>query len=116
MMWITTGAATHTRMNITRRLRPSFRTYSNMRTMIKFWLHSITLCLSLTVLLMARHVSGAAGSFMGESIGLVIILLSCQVCFHLNGVDELLVDSKLQMLLRKALKSVGAGLLAAALL
>src|SRR5436853_6320210 len=53
---------------------------------------------------------------MGESIGLVIVLLSCQICFHLNGIDELLVDSKPQVFIQKILKSAGAGLLIAALL
>jgi len=53
---------------------------------------------------------------MGESIGLVIVLLSCQICFHLNGIDELLIDSKPQVFIQKILKSAGAGLLIAALL
>jgi exopolysaccharide biosynthesis polyprenyl glycosylphosphotransferase len=85
--------------------------------MIKVWLYSIASFFSLAVLLAARHFSGGTHlQFMGESLGLVIVLLSCQICFHLNGVDELLVDSKPQLLLQKVLKSVGAGLLLAALL
>ena len=63
--------------------------------MTKVWLYSIASFFSLTVLLTARHFGGGAHmQFMGESLGLVIVLLSCQICFHLNGVDELLVDSK----------------------
>jgi exopolysaccharide biosynthesis polyprenyl glycosylphosphotransferase len=85
--------------------------------MIKVWLYSIASFFSLTVLLAARHFSsGTHAQFMGESLGLVIVLLSCQICFHLNGVDELLVDSKPQLFLQKILKSAGAGLLIAALL
>ena len=85
--------------------------------MIKVWLYSIASFFSLTVLLAARHFSGGThAQFMGESLGLVIVLLSCQICFHLNGVDELLVDSKPQIFLQKILKSAGAGLLLAALL
>jgi exopolysaccharide biosynthesis polyprenyl glycosylphosphotransferase len=53
---------------------------------------------------------------MGESLGLVIVLLSCQICFHLNGVDELLVESKTQLFLQKLLKSAGGGLVIAGLL
>src|SRR5207253_9606442 len=69
------------------------------------------------VLLAARHLAGGNGAqFMGESLGLVVVLLSCQICFHLNGIDELLVDSKPQVFIQKILKSAGAGLLIAALL
>src|SRR5436853_6426559 len=84
--------------------------------MIKLWLYSIASFFSLAVLLLLRHVgAGAHVQFMGESLGLVIVLLSCQICFHLNGVDELLADSKPQAFIRKTLKSAGAGLLIAAL-
>jgi exopolysaccharide biosynthesis polyprenyl glycosylphosphotransferase len=85
--------------------------------MIKVWLYAIASFFSLTVLLAARHFGGAThAQFMGESLGLIIVLLSCQVCFHLNGVDELLIDSKPQLFLQKILKSAGGGLLLAALL
>jgi exopolysaccharide biosynthesis polyprenyl glycosylphosphotransferase len=84
--------------------------------MSKVWLYSIASLFSLAVLLAASHLAGAGAQFMGESIGLVIVLLSCQICFHLNGVDELLVDSKPQVFIQKILKSAGAGLLIAALL
>jgi exopolysaccharide biosynthesis polyprenyl glycosylphosphotransferase len=85
--------------------------------MIKVWLYSIASFFSLAVLLAARHFSGGAHlQFMGESLGLVIVLLSCQICFHLNGVDELLVDSKPQLFLQKILKSAGGGLIIAGLL
>jgi exopolysaccharide biosynthesis polyprenyl glycosylphosphotransferase len=85
--------------------------------MIKVWLYSIASFFSLAVLLAARHFSGGTNAqFMGESLGLVIVLLSCQICFHLNGVDDLLVDSKTQIFLQKILKSAGAGLLFAGLL
>ena len=85
--------------------------------MIKVWLYAIASFFSLAVLLAARHFSGGTHlQFMGESLGLVIVLLSCQICFHLNGVDELLVDSKPQIFIQKILKSAGAGLVIAALL
>lgn len=85
--------------------------------MIKVWLYSIASFFSLAALLAARHLSGGTHlQFMGESLGLVIVLLSCQICFHLNGVDELLVDSKPQIFIQKLLKSAGAGLFIAALL
>src|SRR3989454_12353199 len=84
--------------------------------MIKVWLYSVASLFSLGVLLGARHLAGAGAQFMGESIGLVLVLLSCQICFHLNGIDELLVDSKPQVFIQKILKSAGAGLLIAALL
>ena len=85
--------------------------------MTKVWLYSIASFFSLGVLIAARHLAGGPGpQFMGESIGLVIVLLSCQICFHLNGVDELLVDSKPQVFIQKILKSAGAGLLIAAFL
>src|SRR2546427_3384629 len=84
--------------------------------MTKVWLYSVASLFSLGVLLGARHLAGAGAQFMGESIGLVIVLLSCQICFHLNGIDELLVDSKPQVFIQKILKSAGAGLLVAALL
>jgi exopolysaccharide biosynthesis polyprenyl glycosylphosphotransferase len=84
--------------------------------MSKVWLYSIASLFSLAVLLAARHLAGSGAQFMGESIGLVIVLLSCQICFHLNGVDELLVDSKPQVFIQKILKSAGAGLLIAAVL
>jgi len=84
--------------------------------MIKVWLYSIASFFSLTALLAARHFGGGTpAQFMGESLGVIIVLLSCQVCFHLNGVDELLVDSKPQLFLQKILKSAGGGLLIAAL-
>jgi exopolysaccharide biosynthesis polyprenyl glycosylphosphotransferase len=85
--------------------------------MIKVWLYSIASFFSLGILLAAHHYSaGTHLQFMGESLGLVIVLLSCQICFHLNGVDELLVDSKPQIFLQKILKSAGAGLILAGLL
>jgi exopolysaccharide biosynthesis polyprenyl glycosylphosphotransferase len=85
--------------------------------MTKVWLYSIASFFSLSVLLAARHFGGGTHmQFMGESLGLVIVLLSCQICFHLNGVDELLVDSKPQIFIQKILKSAGAGLLIAAIL
>src|SRR5881275_2227093 len=85
--------------------------------MTKVWLYSIASFFSLGVLIAARHLAGGPGpQFMGESIGLVIVLLSSQICFHLNGVDELLVDSKPQVFIQKILKSAGAGLLIAAFL
>jgi exopolysaccharide biosynthesis polyprenyl glycosylphosphotransferase len=85
--------------------------------MTKVWLYSIASIFSLAVLLATRHLGGEDGAqFMGESIGLVIVLLSCQICFHLNGIDEFLVDSKPQVFIQKILKSAGAGLLIAALL
>jgi exopolysaccharide biosynthesis polyprenyl glycosylphosphotransferase len=84
--------------------------------MIKVWLYSISSFFSLAVLLFARHAGGGHAQFMGESLGLVIVLLSCQICFHLNGVDELLVDSKPQIFIQRILKSAGAGLFVAALL
>src|SRR5215468_11294652 len=85
--------------------------------MTKVWLYSIASFCSLTVLLAARHFGGGSHlQFMGESLGLVIVLLSCQICFHLNGVDELLVGSKPQEFIQKVLQSAGAGLLLAALL
>ena len=82
--------------------------------MVKVWLYSIASLFSLVVLVAARHAMGRSHlEFMGESLGLVIVLLSCQICFHLNGVDELLADSKPQAFIRKTLKSAGAGLLTA---
>lgn len=85
--------------------------------MIKIWLYSIASFFSLAALLAGqRFVGGANAQFLGESLGLVIVLLSCQICFHLNGTDDLLLDSKFQPFLQRTLKSVGAGLLAAAFL
>jgi exopolysaccharide biosynthesis polyprenyl glycosylphosphotransferase len=85
--------------------------------MTKAWLYSIASLFSLAVLMAARHLGGGrSAQFMGESIGLVIVLLSCQICFHLNGIDEVLADSKPQVFIQKILKSAGAGLLIAALL
>src|SRR2546426_8666864 len=84
--------------------------------MTKVWLYSVASLFSLGVLLGARHLAGAGAQFMGESIGLVLVLLSCQICFHLNGIDELLVDSKPQIFVQKILKSAGSGLFIAALL
>src|SRR5438067_5197023 len=85
--------------------------------MTKVWLYSIASVFSLVVLMATRRLGGEAGAqFMGESIGLVIVLLSCQICFHLNGIDEFLVDSKPQVFIHKLLKSAGARLLIAAAL
>ena len=84
--------------------------------MTKVWLYSIASVFSLSVLLGAEHLGGAGARFMGESIGLVIVLLSCQICFHLNGIDEVLVDSKPQVFIQKILKPAGAGLIIAAFL
>ena len=84
--------------------------------MTKVWIYSIASLFSLSVLLGARHLGGAGAQFMGESIGLVIVLLSCQICFHLNGIDEFLVDSKPQVFIQKILRSAGAGLIIAAFL
>src|SRR5437870_2609961 len=85
--------------------------------MMKVWLYSIASLFSMAVLLAARHVTaGTHLQFLGESLGLVIVLLSCQICFHLNGVGELLVDSKPQLFIQRILKSAGAGLFMAALL
>jgi lipopolysaccharide/colanic/teichoic acid biosynthesis glycosyltransferase len=83
---------------------------------IKAWLYSIASIFSLAVLFAARHFRGADVQFMGESLGLIIVLLSCQICFHLNGADELLVESKTQIFLQRALSAAGAGLLIAAVL
>ena len=84
--------------------------------MVKVSVYIIASFFSLALLIAGRHISGDAHmQFMGESIGLVIVLLSCQICFHLNGVDELLVDSKPQLFIQKLLKSAGFGLLLAAL-
>ena len=67
---------------------------------MKVWLYSIASFFSLTVLFGAqRYAGGTHLQFMGESLGLIIVLLSCQICFHLNGVDELLIDSKPQIFL-----------------
>ncbi len=85
--------------------------------MSKVWLYSVASLFSLAVLMAARHIGGGpSAQFMGESIGLVIVLLSCQICFHLNGIDDFLVDSKPQVFIQKVLKSAGAGLLIAAFL
>ncbi len=85
--------------------------------MMKVWLYSIASFFSLALLLAAQRLTRDTGArFMGESLGLVIVLLSCQICFHLNGVDELLVDSKPQIFIQKILKSAGAGLMLAAVL
>jgi len=85
--------------------------------MMKVWLYSIASFFSLAVLFAAQHFTGGSHlQFMGESIGLAIVLLSCQICFHLNGLDELLIDSKPQIFLQKVLKSAGTGLLVAGLL
>src|SRR5215472_18293781 len=85
--------------------------------MTKVWLYSIASFFSLQCFSLPRHFGGGPHlQFMGESLGLVIVLLSCQICFHLNGVDELLVDSKPQEFIQKVLKSAGAGLVIAALL
>src|SRR5262249_24850524 len=82
--------------------------------MISVWLYSIASFFSLAALLAAQHLgNGAHMQFTGESLGLIIVLLSCQICFHLNGVDELLDDSKTQIFLQRVLKSAGAGLLLA---
>src|SRR5262245_35616062 len=104
---ITKGAATRMRTSTTRRRREQ-RAGSEHRvasasgeqlrspcphstnTLIKVWLYSIASFFSLAVLFATRHFSGGRHlQFMGESLGLVIVLLSCQICFHLNGVDEL---------------------------
>jgi lipopolysaccharide/colanic/teichoic acid biosynthesis glycosyltransferase len=84
--------------------------------MIKVCLYSLASIFSLAVLLAAEHAIGGDTRFMGESLGLVVVLLSCQICFHLNGVDDLLVDSKTQIFLQKILRSVGSGLIMAAIL
>src|SRR5215510_14595781 len=84
--------------------------------MTKIWLYSITSILSSTLLWATGRVGSLDTNFMGESLGLLVVLLSCQICFHLNGIDDLLVDSKPQVLLQKVLKSVGAGLIIAAVL
>src|ERR1041385_8453387 len=85
--------------------------------MIKVWFYSTASFFSLAVLLAAEHFSGGAHfQFMGESLGLVIVLLSCQICFHLNGVDELLIGSKPQIFLQRLLSSAGLGLFLAAML
>lgn len=85
--------------------------------MTKVWWYSIGSIVSLGVLVAARHIGQQPGTwFVGESIGVIIVLLSCQICFHLNGVDELLIDSRPQIFLQKALKSLGAGLIIASLL
>jgi exopolysaccharide biosynthesis polyprenyl glycosylphosphotransferase len=84
--------------------------------MTKVWIYSIASLFSLSVLLGAEHLGGAGAQFMGDSIGLVIVLLSCQICFHLNGIDEVLVDSKPQVFIQKILKSAGTGLIIAAFL
>jgi exopolysaccharide biosynthesis polyprenyl glycosylphosphotransferase len=85
--------------------------------MMKVWLYSIASFFSLAAMLVARHFSESTRlQFMGESLGLVIVLLSCQICFHLNGVDDLLAESKPQIFLQRMLKSAGAGLSIAALL
>src|SRR5262245_20997096 len=87
-------AVTRTRMSITKQLHDQSMAVSDC------------IFFSLSVLLTA---SGEASMrFMGENLGLVIVLLSSQICLHLNGVGELLVDSRLQIFLQKILKSVGA--------
>ena len=85
--------------------------------MTKVWWYSIGSLFSLGVVLAARHAGEQASTpLVGESLGLLIVLLSCQICFHLNGIDELLVDSKPHIFLQRALKSLGAGLIIASLL
>jgi exopolysaccharide biosynthesis polyprenyl glycosylphosphotransferase len=85
--------------------------------MIKAWLYLIVFLFALAGLFVVLHFSGGVRlQFMGESLGLIVVLLSCQICFHLNGVDELLVDSKPQLFIQRILKSVGAALVIAALL
>lgn len=84
--------------------------------MTKVWWYSIGSIFSLGVMVAARHVGQQPDArFVGESLGLFIVLLSCQICFHLNGI-ELLVDSRPQIFLQKALKSLGTGLIIASLL
>ena len=84
--------------------------------MTRIWLYSIASLFSLAVLMAAQHHSGAPESFMGESLGLLIVLLSCQICFHVNGIDEQLLNSKPQMRFPTILKSAGAALITAAIL
>jgi exopolysaccharide biosynthesis polyprenyl glycosylphosphotransferase len=84
--------------------------------MTRVWLYSVASLLSLTILIAVRHLVGEAGArFMGESIGLVIVLLSCQICFHLNGIDEFWADSRPHVFIKKIVKSGGTGLLIAVL-
>jgi len=50
------------------------------------------------------------------SLGLVVALLACQVAFHLNKLDLLMLDSKPQIFLLKTLQSLAAGLVLTILL
>ena len=85
--------------------------------MTKAWRYLIGAILSLGVLAAALRVGQQHGTpFAGESIGVIIVLLSCQICCHLNGVGELLVESRPQTFLQRALKPLGAGLIISSLL
>jgi exopolysaccharide biosynthesis polyprenyl glycosylphosphotransferase len=81
--------------------------------MIRIWLYSIASFFSLAVLMAVHHHSGVPEDFMGESVGLLIILLSCQICVHVNGIDELLLNSKPEMQFPTILKSAGVALITA---
>ena len=85
--------------------------------MKKVWLYSIASFVSAAVLLTGQILGGnASAPLMGEGLGLIVVLVSCQICFHLNRVDELLVDSKPRVFIQKVLKSAAAGLVLAAIL
>jgi len=81
-MSITKGAGTHTRTSTTRNWPKEEGRHRAETTMMKVWLYSIASFFSLAALLAARHFGGGTHlQFMGESLGLVIVLLSCQICF-----------------------------------
>lgn len=49
------------------------------------------------------------------SLGLIAVLLGCQLCFYLGRLDRLIVDASFKLLLVRTLKALGAGLILAEL-
>src|SRR5215831_12533465 len=118
MTSITSGLDMRTHTSTTRRPheRLDTRVGRTKDTMSRKAIYILVSLCCLALFVGARYISGTMhAQFMGESLALVIVLLSCQVCFHLHSVDEVLVDPKPHLFAHKVLKSAGIGLLLAAL-
>lgn len=47
---------------------------------------------------------------IGESFGLILVLISCELFFYFNRLDEMIIESKTALFITKLLKSLAGGL------
>src|SRR5687768_13029200 len=90
--------------------------YWIVRTKVVFFTTEATLLAIIFVHVASGGQSGSILRSIGESFGLILVLLSCELFFYFNRLDEMIIDSKTELFITKLLKSLAGGLILTGLL